>query len=74
MKSKKEIESLLDKVESIIKRIQFLENPPEEFKMEKFHYRALLCQWDLYKYLLGDTGSEFDEYYDRIAQYLETLD
>ncbi|PHQ60355.1 MAG: hypothetical protein COC08_07390 [Maribacter sp.] len=74
MKSEKEIKSLLEKVESITKRMQVLENPPEDYKMENFHYRALLCQQDLYKYLLGDTGYVFDEYYDGIAQYLDTLE
>ena len=74
MKSEKEIKSLLEKVESITKRIQVLENPTDDYKMENFHYRALLCQQDLYKYLLGDTGYEFDEYYDGITQYLDSLE
>lgn len=74
MKSEEEIKSLLDKVEKITKRIQVLKNPPVDYKMENCHYRMLLAQQDLYKYLLGDTGYEFDEYYDGIGQYLDSLE
>ena len=74
MKSEKEIKSLLEKVENLTKRIQVLKNPPDEYKMENFHYRVLLCQQDLYKYLLGDKGYEFDEYYDHFSRNLDALE
>ncbi len=74
MKSEGKIKSLLQKIEGIIKRIQVLENPVDDYKMENCHYRMLLAQRDLYKYLLGDTGYVFDEYYNGIEQYLDSLE
>ncbi|WP_190811434.1 hypothetical protein [Flagellimonas sp. S3867] len=74
MKSEEKIEYLLDKIERILERIQVLENPIDEYKIESCHYRMLLTQRDLYKYLLGDTGYEFEEYYNRIGNYRDSLD
>lgn len=74
MKSENEIKALLDKIEKVIERIQVLENPTDDYKTENCHYRMLLVQRDLYKYLLGDTGYEFDEYYNGISEYLDSLD
>ncbi|WP_299898759.1 hypothetical protein [uncultured Aquimarina sp.] len=74
MKSEKEIKSLLEKVDNLIRRIQVLKNPPDDYKMENFQYRVLLSQRDLYRYLLGDRGYEFDEYYDHFLQNLDALE
>jgi len=74
MKSKKEIESLLHKVENLIKRMQVLNDPPDDYKLENYHYRVLLLQEGLYKYLLGDKGYDFDEYYDHFSNNLDLLE
>jgi hypothetical protein len=74
MKSEEYIKSLLNKVENITKRIQVLDNPPDDLKTENCHYRMLLTQQDLYKYLLGAEGYEFDKYYNELAQYLDKLE
>lgn len=74
MKSKKEIESLLHKVENLVKRMQVLNDPPDDYKLENYHYRVLLLQEGLYKYLLGDKGYDFDNYYDHFSNNLDLLE
>ncbi len=74
MKTNTEISLLLAKVEKLIKRVATLKNPPDELKMENCQYRMLLLQQDMYQWLLGDDGINFDEYYNDLHKCLIDLE
>jgi hypothetical protein len=74
MKSEEEIRALLLKVEKLVKRIQVLKDPPDDYKLENYHYKVLLLQEGLYKYLLGDKGYDFDDYYNHFSNNLDLLE
>lgn len=74
MKSEEEVKYLLEKVNNLTKRMEVLKNPPEEYKIGNFNYQVLLCQQDLLKYLLGEKGYDFEEYYDHFSKNLDSLE
>ncbi|TSE08411.1 hypothetical protein [Aquimarina algiphila] len=74
MKTDKEIQRLLDKVENLIERVANLKNPPDNLKMENFEYRSLLLEKYMYQWLLGDDGIDFDLSYNELDVCLNNLE
>ncbi len=74
MKTDKEISFLLAKVEILIKRVAALENPPENLKIGNSQYKMLLLEKDMYQWLLGDDGIDFDSYYNHLDKCLDDME
>ena len=74
MKTETELITALLRVEKIIDRIKKLKNPPNEFKKENRHYRLLLEQQYIYRWILGHKGYNFIDAYEGIEEYLDDLE
>ena len=74
MKEEEEIKSLLAKLESNINRLKLLKNPPEHLKMENCNYRILLAEMDVFKFILGYSGYDYEGSYESLKEYLNSLE